>query len=113
MTEELKLRECPFCRNDVQMRQALWPHDGNVDAIIHDHPTDCGLLTFSIGRTDEGVSTAAAWNRRAPSPELTQLVKAARIALGRMTGGMDGYWPAGVNEVELLREALVPFKEVE
>lgn len=33
MTEELK--PCPFCGGKMQLRQALWPSDGDTDAIIH------------------------------------------------------------------------------
>ena len=108
MTEELKLRECPFCGADAVIR----PYEGSLNTSEYNYiRVECSrtcvfAFYYSHGRALKN------WNTRAPSTELTQLVKAARIALGRMTGGMDGYWAAGVNEVELLREALVPFKEV-
>lgn len=98
MTEELK--RCPFCNGAA----AYWE---GVLCI------DCGARIAYVGEHKTVANHYAAWNHRVPSPEVTALVEAARIALGQMTGGMDGYWPAGVNEVELLREALVPFKEVE
>jgi len=61
------LRECPFCDGPVQFRKALWPSDGNTDAVIHCGPSDdCGLVDFDIGTTDERV--IAAWNRRAAAP---------------------------------------------
>lgn len=63
MTEALSLAPCPFCGGAMQFRKALWPSDGNTDAIIHAEPTECGMPAFDIGSTDEGV--IAAWNRRA------------------------------------------------
>lgn len=112
MTEELKLRECPFCGGEMMFRAALWPSDGDSDGIIHKDVQGgpdgcCGVMSFSNGTSDRQI--IAAWNRRAPSPEVTALVEAAQAALGRMTGGMDGNWLADVDEVAMLRDALVPF----
>ena len=71
LSEEMK--PCPFCEAPMMERHALWPSDGDTDSIIHAAPTDCGMVDFSIGAADNGVSTRAAWNRRsegrAPSPE--------------------------------------------
>jgi hypothetical protein len=39
--------------------------DGNVDAIIHAAPTNCGLIEFSDGTVDESIIVK--WNTRAPS----------------------------------------------
>lgn len=57
MTE---LLPCPFCGGVVQFRKALWPSDGNVDAIIHAEPTECGLADFSDDTTDESILVK--WN---------------------------------------------------
>jgi hypothetical protein len=59
-----ELKPCPFCGGGVQPRHALWPSDGDVDAIIHDHPSECGMSCFSVEAVDQGASTAAAWNTR-------------------------------------------------
>jgi hypothetical protein len=63
MTE---LLPCPFCGGRMQFRKALWPSEGDTDAVIHAEPTVCGLTDFSLGNWDETV--LAAWNRRA-TPE--------------------------------------------
>jgi hypothetical protein len=65
--EETALLPCPFCGGRMQRRDALWPSEGDTDAIIHAEPTDCPIEgAFSIGTADDCVSVAAAWNRRAP-----------------------------------------------
>lgn len=50
-----ELEPCPFCGEDVMFRKALFPSDGNVDAIIHHSPTNCGMGVFSTDTTDESV----------------------------------------------------------
>lgn len=87
MTEELKLRECPFCGGEMMFRAALWPSDGDSDGIIHKDVQGgpdgcCGVMSFSNGTSDRQI--IAAWNRRAPSPEVTALVEAARASLEAM-----------------------------
>ena len=63
-----ELLPCPFCGGEVQHRHALWPSEGDEDAIIHANPTECGLNGgFTIGTADNGLSVAVAWNRRAQS----------------------------------------------
>jgi hypothetical protein len=70
MAQDQELRLCPFCGGAMQPRHALWPSDGDTDAVIHAEPTECGLAGgFSIGTADNGVSVSAAWNRRAAVPE--------------------------------------------
>lgn len=66
MSEELK--PCPFCGGKMFFQKALWPSDGNVDSIIHDGVSQCGMVGFSIGTTDESVM--AAWNTRATEATL-------------------------------------------
>lgn len=77
--EGVGLRECPFCGAAMQLRYALWPSEGDTDAVIHNVPggTDCPIEgAFTIGTADGGVSVAEAWNRRpAPSPEAGDLVE--------------------------------------
>src|ERR1700749_106334 len=60
-----ELLPCPWCKGTVQFRKALWISDGNTDAIIHAGPTNCGMVEFSDGTTDESI--IAKWNTRAPS----------------------------------------------
>ena len=73
---ETSLKPCPFCGKAMQYRAALFVSDGCTDAVIHAEPTDCGLVQFDIGATDGGVSTIAAWNRRATDPAVAELVAA-------------------------------------
>ncbi len=64
------LKPCPFCGGAVQFRKALHISDGNTDAVIHAAPSDCGLVEFSDGSTDESI--LAKWNASAavlPSSE--------------------------------------------
>jgi len=75
------LTSCPFCNKAMQYRAALFVSDGCTDAVIHAEHTDCGLVQFDIGATDGGVSTIAAWNRRATDPAVPELVEALRRAL--------------------------------
>lgn len=56
------LLPCPFCGSAVQPRDALWPSEGDSDAVIHAAPTDCPLVTFSNGTSDK--SAYALWNQR-------------------------------------------------
>lgn len=62
----VELLPCPFCGGVMMFRKALWPSDGNTDAIIHAGPSVCGLAAFDVGTADESVIPI--WNRRAPSP---------------------------------------------
>lgn len=72
-----ELLPCPWCGEAMMERHALWPSDGDTDAIIHAKPTECPLTGFSLGTSDEGSSVRAAWNTRAP-------VEAAKPAAGWM-----------------------------
>ena len=71
-TKEIRvdeLKPCPFCGGPMQLRFALWPSEGDRDAVIHNVPggTSCPIEgAFSIDTFDNGVSVAEAWNRRAP-----------------------------------------------
>lgn len=68
-SEAAGLLPCPFCGEAVMPRHALWPSDGDTDAVIHVAATECGAAQFSIGTADEGKSVAAAWNTRTPTPD--------------------------------------------
>ena len=81
---ETSLKPCPFCGKAMQYRAALFVSDGCTDAVIHAEPTDCGLVQFDIGATDGGVSTIAAWNRRATDPAVAELVEALNAILTDM-----------------------------
>lgn len=58
------LLPCPFCGCRAQFRQALWPVEGDIDAIIHAAPTDCPLTSFADGTWDQSI--IAKWNERVP-----------------------------------------------
>jgi hypothetical protein len=61
-----RLSPCPFCGAAVQWRAALWPSEGDRDAIIHAEPTGCGLSDFSDDTFDQSI--VAKWNERATAP---------------------------------------------
>ena len=65
-TNKNGLLPCPFCGGAVQPRDALWPSEGDSDAVIHAAPTDCPISIFSNGSTDKSIY--ALWNRRPPGP---------------------------------------------
>lgn len=69
------LLPCPFCGGAMQPRHALWPSEGDTDGIIHASPTDCPMPEFSVHVADNGVSVAAAWNRRSESERLRAALK--------------------------------------
>jgi hypothetical protein len=58
-----ELLPCPFCAGKVQARDALWPSEGDTDAVIHAGPSDCPMQFFSNGSSDKSIY--AAWNCRA------------------------------------------------
>jgi len=91
------LEPCPFCNKAMQYRAALFVSDGCTDAVIHAEHTDCGLVQFDIGATDGGVSTIAAWNRRATDPAVAELVEALTDLLGWYTGTGDKWGRAASN----------------
>ena len=88
MTDPLReaLMPCPFCKHDVQFRKALWPSDGNADAIIHTESSNCGLVEFSDGSIDESI--VSKWNTRAalaapqPNPITTDMSTRDEIEAG-------------------------------
>lgn len=49
------LLPCPFCSKTMMLRSALWPSEGDADAIIHADPTDCPMLGFSDGSADGSI----------------------------------------------------------
>ena len=53
MSSELK--PCPFCSKTMMLRSALWPSEGDADAIIHADHTDCPMLGFSDGSADGSI----------------------------------------------------------
>lgn len=88
-----EIKGCPLCGKAMQCRAALFVSDGCTDAIIHAEPTDCGLVQFDIGATDGGVSTIAAWNRRATDPAVAELVEALGLAEGHLAEMLsDAKW---------------------
>ena len=46
MSDQPALRPCPFCGGEVMRRDALWPSEGDRDAVIHAEPSDCPLQVF-------------------------------------------------------------------
>lgn len=67
---EKPLDNCPFCAGRMMFRKALWPSDGDTDAIIHAFNTNgarfCGMDVFTTYTADESIIEL--WNRRAPAP---------------------------------------------
>lgn len=76
---KLELKPCPFCWKAMLLRGALWPSEGDRDAIIHAVPTDCPLPQFSNDTFDGSI--VEVWNRRAINsampPDVARLVDAA------------------------------------
>jgi len=58
MASELKL--CPFCGKPMMLREALWPSEGDTDAIIHADKTDCPMFGFGDGSADGSI--VEKWN---------------------------------------------------
>lgn len=50
-----ELKPCPFCSKTMMLRSALWPSEGDADAIIHADPTDCPMLGFCDGSADGSI----------------------------------------------------------
>src|SRR5690606_12916901 len=50
-----ELLPCPFCSKTMMLRSALWPSEGDADAIIHADPTDCPMLGFCDGSADGSI----------------------------------------------------------
>ena len=74
-TDELLPR--PFCGKAMMLRGALWPSEGDRDAIIHAAPTDCPLYDFANETFDRSI--VEVWNRRAAQPAVKALDKAELI----------------------------------
>ena len=69
--EAVELKPCPFCGGEMQIREALWPSEGDTDGIIHAAPSACPLPEFNTGTADNCATVAAAWNLRS-LPHLSQ-----------------------------------------
>lgn len=73
---EKALKPCPFCGKAMMLRGALWPSEGDRDAIIHVEPTDCPLYDFSNDTFDGSI--VEVWNRRALTsatpPDVAELI---------------------------------------
>lgn len=81
---KMELLPCPFCERPVQLRLALWPSEGDRDAIIHAAPMHagfCGFSDFSIDTVDDGKSVTAAWNRRPSQTAVREALENARNAI--------------------------------
>ena len=55
-----ELKPCPFCRKPMMLREALWPSEGDTDAIIHADKTDCPMFGFGDGSADGSI--VEKWN---------------------------------------------------
>lgn len=76
------LLPCPFCGGEVQFRKALWPSDGDFDAIIHrDSSPHCGVMYFSNATADGQIIDV--WNRRAVAHDPSYNLAASLAAENR------------------------------
>lgn len=87
LQREPELLPCPFCDGEVQPRDALWPSDGDSDAVIHASPSVCPLLVFSNDTADKSVYVL--WNRRATSGERERCIDTLR---SEPTGTERAHW---------------------
>ena len=80
---EKAISTCPFCQGVMQFRKALHIADGNTDAIIHAGPTNCGMVQFEDGSTDESI--IAKWNTRSVNavPDLVAALVESRLEIQR------------------------------
>ncbi|MBO9380215.1 hypothetical protein GG804_25955 [Sphingomonas histidinilytica] len=64
--DDKMLLRCPFCHGAMQFRKALWPSDGDSDAIIHAvlGGSNCPMGDFGNGTADESIISL--WNTRTP-----------------------------------------------
>lgn len=110
MTDEVRARElleCPRCGGPAQFRKALWPSDGNTDAVLHRVGEGCPLDHYSIGSTDEGV--IADWNALAALRERRPAAvdrEAELREVVQLVVDWDGDLPGGLRDAAL--EALLP-----
>jgi len=63
MSDPKPLLPCPFCGKAMMLRGALWPSEGDRDAVIHAEPTDCPLYDFANDTFDGSI--VEVWNHRA------------------------------------------------
>lgn len=113
MTDELKL--CAHCGDSAQCGQlgAFWT-------------VECTACNIRTADRRDASQALAEWNDRAPSPEVTALVKAARALTAKLDLLSDeisgaffmAYTRMGVEykgenygeDLEMLRDALAPFE---
>lgn len=82
MNDEPSLLPCPFCGGAVKFRQALWPAEGDSDAVIHAASTDCPMAVFNNDTADQSIIER--WNTRAE-----------RALRSIATAPKDGTWILG------------------
>lgn len=106
---DLPLLPCPFCGKAMMLRGALWPAEGDRDAVIHAGPTDCPLYDFANDTFDGSI--VEVWNRRAAlsdqAARIAELIAADEVRvrdISRLTVERD----ASRAECEGLRSAAVP-----
>lgn len=85
-----ELKPCPFCGKAMMLRGALWPSEGDTDAVIHAEPTECPMYDFCDGTADGSI--VERWNTRpAPAATDTGLVTVAWRFRDLWEGGHK-YW---------------------
>ena len=96
MTDEPKLKPCPFCGGDAITTPSV------VDRLVmYAHCKDHTCPGWTVSRTN-----AAYWNLRATPPEVTALVKASTALRDQIARWHEGGPPAGPEESKALFEAL-------
>ncbi|WP_347271190.1 hypothetical protein [Rhizorhabdus histidinilytica] len=95
--DDKMLLRCPFCHGAMQFRKALWPSDGDSDAIIHAvlGGSNCPMGDFGNGTADESIISL--WNTRIPDHPAEN---------AKSSGDRAGAENAQVGDVERLARAI-------
>lgn len=126
MTEELKLRDCPFCDEQAALSYRDAADDDLGEATVF--CTGCSVEYSAEMYGSARATVIDVWNRRAVSPEVRALVMAATRLIaqradrvGKKYGGPVGIemddgekgYIVHSDDCDALAAALKPFSEVE
>ncbi len=72
---QVELRPCPFCGGEAFVNRYLDKNDGERTAVVECRTCHARCIPWvDLAHPDD--ETYTAWNRRAPSPEVSRLVEA-------------------------------------